>query len=292
MLARLSSADAEIRAFSQRLAREIEAATHDLHEKNAALAQLNRLLVDLRRENASKVRLATLGQLAAQLAHEIGTPLSSVSGHLQLALLQRELPAGLRDRLEVASREIVRIGKIVRDYLDSTRSLEPERKPTPLRRLLVEAIEVSRGVDPAPRAAIGLELDDDALELVTDPGLLRQVVINLLSNAVDAVERGGDVTVRARSDGDQVMISVTDTGGGIAPDDLRRIFEPFYTTKGRGKGTGLGLAICRELTTALGGTIDVESAPGRGSTFALRLPRRPPARDSESSPRIAIGGAA
>src|SRR5207244_1509591 len=120
MLERLSRADAQIRAFNQRLGEEIEAATRDLSEKNATLNQLNRLLADMRRDNASKVQLATLGQLAAQLAHEIGTPLSSVSGHLQLALLQRDLQPALRDRLEVGSREIERISRIVRDYLDST----------------------------------------------------------------------------------------------------------------------------------------------------------------------------
>ena len=130
MLERLSQADAQIRAFNQRLAAEIEAATHDLSEKNATLAQLNRLLNDMRLDNASKVRLATLGQLAAQLAHEIGTPLSSVSGHVQLALRERDLPPALRDRLDVSAREIERISKIVRDYLDSTRPLEPERQPT------------------------------------------------------------------------------------------------------------------------------------------------------------------
>src|SRR6185436_10484627 len=128
MLGRLSQADAQIRAFNQRLAAEIEAATHDLSEKNATLAQLNRLLNDMSLDNASKVRLATLGQLAAQLAHEIGTPLSSVSGHVQLALRERELPAALRERLDVSAREIERISKIVRDYLDSTRPLEPERQ--------------------------------------------------------------------------------------------------------------------------------------------------------------------
>ena len=94
MLDQLSAADSEIRAFNQRLAQEITAATMDLSKKNVALGQMNRLLIDLRQENASRVRLATLGQLAAQLAHEIGTPLSSVNGHLQLALLQRDLPPG------------------------------------------------------------------------------------------------------------------------------------------------------------------------------------------------------
>src|SRR4051794_4307769 len=181
MLDRLSQADAQIRAFNQRLAAEIEAATRDLSDKNATLGQLNRLLNDMRRDNASKVRLATLGQLAAQLAHEIGTPLSSVSGHLQLALLQRDLAPALRDRLEVASKEIARIGRIVRDYLDSTRSLEPDHKPTSLGQVLTEAVDVTRSVD-GGRRAVELRLDGDPPDFVTDPGLLRQIVINLLTN--------------------------------------------------------------------------------------------------------------
>lgn len=292
MLEQLSGADREIRAFSQRLAREIEAATQDLSKKNVALAQLNRLLNELRRENASKVRLATLGQLAAQLAHEIGTPLSSVSGHLQLALLQRELPGGLRERLEVATREIERIGRIVRDYLDSTRSLEPEKKPTSLAQVLEEAVEVTRGSEPSKGRHLEVKVVDDPSDFVTDPGLLRQIVINLLTNALDAVEDGGRVSLEARTADDDVLVVVRDTGSGISPEDLRRIFEPFYTTKGRGKGTGLGLAICRELTAALGGTISVESAPGNGSTFTVRLPRHGAPRRDESRPRIAIGGRA
>jgi two-component system, NtrC family, sensor kinase len=276
MLERLSQADAQIRAFNQRLAAEIEKATHDLSEKNGALAQLNRLLNDMRLENASKVRLATLGQLAAQLAHEIGTPLSSVSGHVQLALRERDLPPALRDRLDVSAREIERISKIVRDYLDSTRPLEPERQPTALPRLLDEVVEVVRGGAPDKRAQVTIRVEPENGELVTDPGLLRQIIVNLVSNALDAVDKDGRVEVAARAQGDDVLITVRDTGHGIAPDDLRRIFEPFYTTKGRGKGTGLGLAICRQLTAALGGGISVESAPGAGSTFAVRLPRSGP----------------
>jgi signal transduction histidine kinase len=293
MLEQLSGADREIRAFSGRLALEIQAATQDLYKKNLALAQLNRLLNDLRQDNASKVRLATLGQLAAQLAHEIGTPLSSVSGHLQLALLQRDLPPGLRDRLEVASREIARIGRIVRDYLDSTRSLEPEQTPTSLGKVLAEAVDVTRSGD-GDRRAIEVRLQDDPPDFVTDPGLLRQIVINLLTNAQDAVERGGQVALGAAALGEDVLITVTDTGAGIGAEDLRRIFEPFYTTKGRGKGTGLGLAICRELVAALGGSIAVESVPGQGSTFTVRLPRRGQSRPEggEQQRRASAGGVA
>jgi len=312
MLEQMSRADAQIRAFNQRLAAEIEAATKDLSEKNTTLNQLNRLLADMRRDNASKVQLATLGQLAAQLAHEIGTPLSSVSGHLQLALLQRDLQPALRDRLEVGSREIERISRIVRDYLDSTRPLEPERKPTDLPRLLDEAIELTRAVNRqgARRVRVVRELDADVetlRALITDPGLLRQILVNLLTNAIDAVAGSGGadsatgqaqaqtqegrVTLAARAEEDHVLITVSDTGHGIPAADLGRIFEPFYTTKGRGKGTGLGLAICRQLTAALGGTIAVESVPSRGSTFFVRLPRSgPPANASADPPLRAAGG--
>ncbi len=298
MLDQLSTAHREIREFNLRLAHEIELATQDLSRKNVALGQVNRLLNDLRRENASKVRLATLGQLAAQLAHEIGTPLSSVSGHLQLALLQRDLPAALRERLEVASREIARIGRIVRDYLDSTRGLEPEHKLTSIAKLLEEAVEVTGGVESAAKPAVTVEIRDDPADFVTDPGLLRQIVINLLANAFDAIGKDGHVVVSARVQGGTVAIAVSDTGAGIAPDDLLSIFEPFYTTKGRGKGTGLGLAICRELAKALGGSIAVESAPGKGSTFTVHLPLHggegePGTPKLESSARkIATGGAA
>ena len=291
MLDRLSNANREIREFNHRLAQEIDLATQDLSRKNAALAQFNRLLNDLRRENASKVRLATLGQLAAQLAHEIGTPLSSVSGHLQLALLQRDLQPTLRERLEVATREIARIGRIVRDYLDSTRGLEPERKPTDLRRLLQEAIEVTGSPESIAgnRRTVTLDMAENPADFVTDPGLLRQIVINLLSNAFDAIAREGQVTVSAKVSQTTVDVAVSDTGAGIAPDDLRSIFEPFYTTKGRGKGTGLGLAICRELSKSLGGSIEVSSAPGKGSTFTVHLPR---AAAVESEARQQSGGVA
>jgi len=289
MLDQLSNANREIREFNLRLAQEIDLATQDLSRKNAALGQLNRLLNELRRENASKVRLATLGQLAAQLAHEIGTPLSSVSGHLQLALLQRDLQPALRERLDVASREIARIGRIVRDYLDSTRGLEPELKPTSLRQLLHEAVEVTGGGEQAGKPVVAIDISNEPADFQTDPGLLRQILINLLSNAFDAIAQDGHVTVSAGASRDRVDIAVSDTGAGISPEDQRSIFEPFYTTKGRGKGTGLGLAICRELSKALGGSIEVESTPGKGSTFTVHLPLHGSGEADTGTPRFESG---
>jgi signal transduction histidine kinase len=222
---------------------------------------------------------------------------------LQLALLQRDLQPALRDRLEVGSREIERISRIVRDYLDSTRPLEPERKPTDLPRLVDEAIELTRAVDTrrtrgaqVVREIIGASDGAALRDLVTDPGLLRQILVNLLTNALDAVGNGHNgenarVTVAARAENDSVLITVRDTGHGIPADDLKRIFEPFYTTKGRGKGTGLGLAICRQLTAALGGTISVESAPDRGSTFFVRLPMSGPPVKAATEPSLRVAAA-
>jgi signal transduction histidine kinase len=119
-------------------------------------------------------------------------------------------------------------------------------------------------------------MDHAARQLDTDPGLLRQILVNLLTNAADAVLQSdgkGGIRVDGRAVDSAVELAISDDGVGIAAEDVARIFEPFYTTKGRGKGTGLGLAICRELAGSLGGRISVESAPGRGSTFTLRLPR-------------------
>ena len=143
---------------------------------------------------------------------------------------------------------------------------------------------------------VSWKADPTLRDIVTDPGLLRQIVVNLVSNAIDAVDKNGRIEIAARPIAEDVLISVRDTGHGIPPDDLRRIFEPFYTTKGRGKGTGLGLAICRQLTAALGGAISVESAPGQGSTFTVRLPMQgpPPASHGDTAefrPRAAGGRA-
>ncbi|MCS6914446.1 MAG: ATP-binding protein [Myxococcales bacterium] len=277
MLDRLAQADEEIRGLNSRLADEVAAATQDLQRKNEALDHLNQLLLQTQRELGDKERLAALGQLAAQLAHEIGTPLASVSGHLQLAAATDNLPPQLRERLQVAIGELGRVSNIIRDYLDQTRTARPALVPVDLRRIAEEAVQVATTASQRPEVRVVTSIDPQAAEIRTDPGLVRQILINLLTNALDASHaRGGSegvVTLSADSAGDGwVRISVRDNGIGIAAEDLPRVFEPFYTTKGRGRGTGLGLSICRELARALGGRITVTSTPGQGSEFAVVLP--------------------
>ena len=294
MLDRLAQADDEIRALNSRLADDIAAATRDLQAKNEALLQMNQLLLQVQRELGDKERLAALGQLAAQLAHEIGTPLAAVSGHLQLATYGQDVPPPMRERLHVATSELSRVSKIIRDYLDHTRAAKPTIAPTELRRLVEEAVRITTSASRRPAVRIIQDIDPTVSLLQTDPGLLRQILINLLTNALDATlaarpsetepaAQPGRITIAARpvpaadsGEGNrpmpQVELSVRDEGTGIAAEDLGRIFEPFYTTKGRGRGTGLGLSICRELARTLGGTITVASTPGQGSTFAVLLP--------------------
>jgi signal transduction histidine kinase len=278
MLARLDEADRTVRGFNGRLEREVADATAELIRRNEDLARLNTLLSQARDDLAHRERLAALGQLAAQLAHEIGTPLGSVSGHLQLALAARDAPASVRDRLSIAVDEVQRVSRIIRDYLDSTRRHAADIGPVPVERVVRESVEVARSGLPHRCAPVDLQVDP-GLVFATDAGVLRQLLVNLGANALDAVaakEGGGEVTVtcgvRAAAGGRELVVAVADTGIGLTDDQLGRMFEPFYTTKGRGKGTGLGLSICRELAQGLGGRIDVSSAAGRGTTFTLRLP--------------------
>ncbi len=286
MLDRLQEADAAVRSFNSRLADEVRTATVALSDRNAALGQLNTLLVRAREDLAHKERLAVLGQLAAQLAHEVGTPLGSVSGHLQLALATPDCPPAMRDRLLIATQEITRVSRIIRDYLDSTRRIEPEIHEVDIDRTIREAVEVARGGNPARSAAVYIEVAPVVSRWRTDEGVVRQILVNLIANALDAVStikegEPGHVTVRAQTTdaprapgrgGVELTLRVSDTGPGIAPEAFSRMFEPFYTTKGRGKGTGLGLAICRELANSLGGKIEGTSEPGRGTTFTVRVP--------------------
>ena len=259
MLDRLAQADEEIRGLNARLADDIAAATRDLQAKNEALVQMNQLLLQVQRDLGDKERLAALGQLAAQLAHEIGTPLAAVSGHLQLATYAQDVPTALRERLQVATSELSRVSKIIRDYLITPGAAKPTIAPTDLRRLVEEAVRITTSASRRPGVRIIHDLDPQVSQLQTDSGLLRQILINLLTNAMDATlaarpseqsapspariviaARPVPATGMGAAESAQVELSVLDEGTGIAAEDLGRIFEPFYTTKGRGRGTGAG----------------------------------------------------
>ncbi|HEY4770915.1 MAG TPA: ATP-binding protein [Myxococcales bacterium] len=261
---------AQIRGFNAELTRKIEEATAELTRKNRDLEELNELLVAARRDLTSKERLAALGQLAGTIAHELGNPLNALSGHLQLLARRADLADPAKSQVAVLQGEVGRMTQIIRRFLDQTRGFTPATETVELAPLVDEALDLTLGVE--ARQRIQVERDVDGKAVRTDPGLVRHLLTNLMANAVDAMPNGGRLEVRARADGRDVELRVSDTGTGMPPEVKRHIFEAFFTTKPDGKGTGLGLAICKEIARALRGRIDVESEPGKGSAFTVRFP--------------------
>jgi signal transduction histidine kinase len=263
---------AQIRGFNAELRGKIEDATAELTRKNRALEELNELLVAARRDLTAQERLAALGQLAGTIAHELGNPLNAVSGHVQLLARRTDLPEPARAQVQIANAEVQRMAEIIRRFLDQTRGFKPSTETVEMQPLVDEALDLTLGTEARAKIQVQREVLDGASVVRTDPGLVRHLLTNLVANAVDAMPNGGKLEVQARRDGPEVVLRVADTGTGMGPEVKRRIFEPFFTTKEAGMGTGLGLAICKEIARALRGRIDVESEPGRGSTFTVRFP--------------------
>jgi signal transduction histidine kinase len=260
----------QIRGFNAELTRKIEEATAELTRKNRDLTELNELLVAARRDLTSKERLAALGQLAGTIAHELGNPLNALNGHLQLLARRPDLPEPAKAQADVLKAEVERMTQIIRRFLDQTRGFTPAAETVELAPLVEEALDLTLGTEARARIQVAREVEGGAVR--TDPGLVRHLLTNLVANAIDAMPNGGKLEVQAQKDGRDLVLRVTDTGTGMAPEVKRHIFEPFYTTKSNGKGTGLGLAICKEIARALKGRIDVESEPGKGSVFTVRFP--------------------
>jgi signal transduction histidine kinase len=261
-----------IRGFKRELQEKIDQAVQDLARKNRDLAVLNDLLVAARRDLTAKERLAALGQLAGTLAHELGNPLNAINGHVQLLARSPDVAPSQRDDLAIVQSEIARMTGIIRRFLDSTRAMTPAPEPVDLAALATEALDLSLSAEARSRILVEKELLPEAASAVLDPGLVRHVLTNFIANAVDAMPEGGRLTVRTERRGEELWLSVKDSGPGIDPEERKRIFEPFYTTKPVGQGTGLGLSICKEIARALKGRVEVDSAVGAGATFTLVIP--------------------
>ncbi|MBI5835699.1 MAG: HAMP domain-containing protein [Candidatus Eisenbacteria bacterium] len=265
----------EIQDFNQQLEGRVREKTAELADRNEQLLRANRTLVDLELRLARLSRLAALGQFAATLAHEIGTPLHSISGHLELLREQRAVAPEHEHRIQVIQGQLDRVAAIVRDLLKSTRPPGTERGAVAVGAVLGELAALLEPGLEQRRIRMEIQAADGLPPVAADPHQLQQVFLNLFTNAVDAMPGGGTLTVRAALEPGpprRVRCEVADTGQGIDPGLLPRIFEPFVTSKPHGEGTGLGLAVARDIVRRHGGTLGVESRPGRGSCFTLRLP--------------------
>jgi signal transduction histidine kinase len=268
---------ARIQAFSDELRARVAEATRELEGRYREVERLHELLFAMQRSLGHAERLALSGRIMAEVAHEVGTPLHSMAGHLEL--LRQDLPPALLSepvnrRLRVIESQVARVTEIISQLLDLTRRPAGTPGPVDLDDLVRGTIELVR----PGMAAGGL-----TLHVHTTPGLprvrghrnqLQQVVLNLLTNAMDATPGGGSirVTTRRLHAEEQVELEVADTGHGIPLAQQKQIFEPFFSTKEAGHGTGLGLFISAQIVAEHKGRIDVTSEPGHGSTFRVVLP--------------------
>jgi PAS domain S-box-containing protein len=247
---------------------------HDLSERKRLEAQL--MMSD---------RMASLGVLAAGVAHEINNPLAYVVGNLSLledAQLSDPVHA---DALRAAQEGAERVRQIVRDLKTFSRPDDSRVAPTDVRRVLDSAVNMAKA-EIRKRAELVRDEPADLPYALASEARLGQVVLNLLVNAAQAMpdqRRGNLISLVTRAAGRQVSIEVRDNGVGISPEHRARLFDPFFTTKPAGVGTGLGLYICQQLLGGMGGTICVESEPGKGSTFRIALPIAPDAERSVSA---------
>jgi signal transduction histidine kinase len=273
----LEHAFAAFGVATARLEREYGALNERLAELTAEVEEKNRLLAAslererrLEAEAVRQSRLAAMGEMAAMLAHEVRNPLGAMELFTGLLLQDlRDRPEARRLAEQVA-RGIVDLNHLVTNLLEFTRTQRPRKAPVDCCALLEDALRATADLLTTNRVTLVRRYAGPAVVAIADEHLLRPVLQNLIRNAVQAMESGGTLTVRARAGRRAVRLAVTDTGPGVPAAVREEIFRPFFTT--RAKGTGLGLTVARSLVVAMEGRLGLQSAPGRGATFVVRLP--------------------
>jgi two-component system sensor histidine kinase HydH len=229
----------------------------------------------LERRAKTSERLAELGTLTGGLAHEIKNPLSTIQLNLQLALEdlapEDATHRRLRNRLELCERETGRLREILDDFLRYAGRIELERRPVSLNRMCEEMADFFHPQAQLQRVQLRLRKAEPDVVVSADERQLKQAVLNLMLNAVQAMPLGGDLILSVSATPREAILHVTDTGSGMTPEVQAHVFDAYYSRR-RG-GTGLGLAMARRIVEEHGGTIGLVSEPGKGTDFAITLPR-------------------
>ncbi|HTW59605.1 MAG TPA: ATP-binding protein [Terriglobales bacterium] len=285
-IARLGAGDLSVAvSFSHRndeigdLGRNFNQMVEQLREGREEIERLHRT------QMSRAEHLATLGEMATGLAHEIRNPLAGIAGVIEI--IGRDLPATSPARVVVKDvrQEIARINHIVTDLLQTARPHPPRVRKSDLNTTVEHAVMLGRQQALAKSVEIVLQKDPSLPEVEHDSDQIHQILLNLMLNALQAIDTNGTnkgkITVTLKPQGTTVVVEVADNGRGIAADQLPNIFRPFYTTKG--DGTGLGLSLARRIVEDHHGRIDVTSTVGKGTTFAVILPlQRPVTRPTAS----------
>jgi signal transduction histidine kinase len=262
------------------MAQLLKRAGEELRDLNAALrenqAQLETRITERTREleeSQAQVlhqeKMAAFGLLAAGIAHEVGNPLTSISGVVQM-LERRDPDVYTREKLGLVTGQLARIQGTLRELVTFSRPASDQRGRVSVRDVIDEALAIAKFYKGGKNRLIVASVADDLPPLTGVRDQFVQVVFNLVLNAIDATGKGGRIEVAAAADGDRVVLTVSDDGGGIDPAHRARLFRPYFTTKKH--GTGLGLFVIRRIVEAHGGTVAVESEPGKGATFRVALP--------------------
>lgn len=268
---------------------EIGDLAQDFNTMAEAIQEREARLIETERLAARSERLATVGRMASQITHEVRNPLSSIQ--LNAEMLEEELAAtGLgqaseaRALLTAIQREVDRLTEVTEAYLQFARLPRPRLEEDDLGELVRSVVAFTEGELRAADIEVRLELDESLPPLAFDENQIRQALINLIRNAREAMVEGGTLTMSVKLAGQGVQVAVADTGVGMDEEQQGKIFDPFFSTKD--KGTGLGLAITAQIIEEHGGTIDVESEPGKGTRFLVNLPRggAPPAPSPGADP--------
>jgi two-component system, NtrC family, sensor kinase len=256
------------------LARMAEALQSEQQRNRQQLDELtlaNQQLTRAQTELVASDRLATVGKLAAGVAHEVGNPLSGILGYLSLLTARAQSPEEVKDLSERIEAEVKRIDQIVRSLLELGRPSRREAGPQDLGTLVQSAVSLLR----AGAEFKGVEIKTEVptgLYVRIEPGPIAQVLVNLLLNAAQAMGGKGALSVSAKHAGAEVLLEVADQGPGLTPEVQARLFEPFFTTKPAGQGTGLGLAVSKHLLSTQGGGLEAKNGPNGGAVFVMRLP--------------------
>jgi signal transduction histidine kinase len=229
-------------------------------------AQLQKSFEQLRRAD----RLSALGELSAGLAHEIRNPLGSIEGAVQI-LGRRELPEDTREEFtDLAYREVARLKGLLTNFLEFARPQPPRIVTSDVDLLLQSVVKLTSETARMAEVSVQIESPVSLPPIFVDPEQIKQVLLNLIINAVQAMPNGGRINLRAVQDSDVIRVEVEDEGVGIAAEDIERVFDPFFTT--RSNGTGLGLSIAYQIVNQHGGHIAARRNPQRGMTFSVTLP--------------------
>jgi two-component system NtrC family sensor kinase len=260
MTSDLKAANEKLVDWGRTLEKKVEERTKELREAQAHLIQTE--------------KLASLGKLAAGVAHEINNPLGGILIYSHLLLEDTDRDSPYYQNLEKIVKETTRCKDIVKGLLEFARPKEPEATSTNINELLDKSLSLIESQSLFQNIRVEKQYAPDLPLIVADSSQLQQVFMNIILNAADAIQGGGELKLRTSlgADGRYISIDFSDTGPGIKQEDKKKIFDPFFTTKEVGQGTGLGLAISYSIIRKHQGTIKVQSAPGKGATFSVRLP--------------------